>query len=97
MNTLLSEQTFKGKEQELSDFAKKVANRKSIGESVFQSAFSPTNEHTSEHEIELTKRHRQSDSGDAASDVPYVEFPRQTVHERNAHTAATKQRYQKKQ
>ena len=42
---LLSEQTFKGKEQELSDFANRVATRHSIGDSAFGTALSPTNDY----------------------------------------------------
>ena len=68
--------------------------RKSVGESVFD-ALSPTNEQESNQEGEITKRHRQSDTNDAVSDA-YPQLTRQAVHERNAHTAATKQRYQKK-
>ena len=91
---LLSEHTFKGQEQELSTFAHRVATRHSLAAAGFTAVLSPPHAAHPGGPGE-TARNRASDTGDGGS--AYGELAANAVQERNAHTAATKQRYQKKQ
>lgn len=95
---LLSEHTFKGREQELSDFANRVATGHILGAvNAEQALLAPEDDEGSADEPGGTRRATDCSEAMQMAHTFRGGLAGNPAQGRMAHTAATKQRYQKKQ